>query len=71
MASPIPPIGRALIARGRAAAREHVAAGIRAWLKANPGNGAQVMEIDKSFVFFQESPVGDAALGAGAPKACR
>ncbi|MEI9885590.1 MAG: MltA domain-containing protein [Rhizomicrobium sp.] len=36
---------------------------IRAWLKAHPGEARRVMESDASFVFFAETPVGDAALG--------
>ncbi|HEY0299905.1 MAG TPA: murein transglycosylase A [Rhizomicrobium sp.] len=36
---------------------------IRAWLKAHPGEARRVMQSDASFVFFGETPVGDAALG--------
>jgi len=36
---------------------------IAAWLKANPSRARPVMESDASFVFFQEVPVGDSALG--------
>jgi len=37
---------------------------IRAWLKANPAQAQAVMETDKSYVFFRETPLGDAALGS-------
>jgi len=57
-------IGRTLIAEG-ALTRETVPLQtIRAWLLANPGEAARVMRTNRSFVFFQEKPLGDAALGA-------
>ena len=64
-------IGRTLIAEG-ALTRETVSLQtIRAWLLAHPGEAARVMRTNRSFVFFQERPLGDAALGAtgslGAP----
>jgi membrane-bound lytic murein transglycosylase A len=68
---PYTPIGRTLIRSGLLA-RENVSMqSIRAWLKANPAAAQAVMETDASYVFFRESPVGDAALGSagsqGAP----
>jgi membrane-bound lytic murein transglycosylase A len=60
---PYTAIGRVLIAAG-ALARENVSlASIRAWLKQNPARARPVMEADQSFVFFEEKPVGDPALG--------
>jgi membrane-bound lytic murein transglycosylase A len=61
---PYTPIGRTLVHSG-ALPRDKVSMQtIRAWLKANPSAAQRVMETDQSFVFFSESPVGDAALGA-------
>ncbi len=66
---PYTAIGRELIARG-ALTRETVSlATIRDWLKANPALAQGVMELDQSFVFFQEAPLsngkeGDTALGS-------
>jgi membrane-bound lytic murein transglycosylase A len=61
---PYTAIGRALIVNG-ALTRENVSlATIRAWLKANPSQAQAVMEMDQSFVFFQEAPLGDALLGS-------
>jgi len=61
---PYTPIGRTLVHSG-ALPRDAVSMqSIRTWLKANPSAAARVMESDQSFVFFQDSPVGDPALGA-------
>ncbi|MEI9996115.1 MAG: MltA domain-containing protein [Rhizomicrobium sp.] len=60
---PYTAIGRTLIRRG-ALARDHVSLQtIRAWLKSHPGEARGVMESDASFVFFEESPIGDPTLG--------
>ncbi len=60
---PYTAIGRVLIAEG-ALARENVSlASIGAWLKKNPARARSVMEADQSFIFFEEKPVGDPALG--------
>lgn len=60
---PYTPIGRILI-RQYGLAREGMSMQvIRAWLKAHPGDARRVMESDASFVFFGETPVGDAKLG--------
>jgi membrane-bound lytic murein transglycosylase A len=61
---PYTAIGRVLIGMG-ALARDQVSlASIRAWLKQNPARAASVMEADQSFVFFEEKPLGDTALGS-------
>lgn len=61
---PYTAIGRTLIAQG-ALTKENVSLQtIREWLKSNPQNARQVMETDKSFVFFSEQPVGDPSLGS-------
>lgn len=61
---PYTPIGRTLILQG-ALDRQNVSLqSIRAWLKAHPDDVRGVMESDQSFVFFQEGPLGDPALGS-------
>jgi membrane-bound lytic murein transglycosylase A len=61
---PYTAIGRTLIADG-ALTREAVSLqSIRAWLIAHPDRAAGVMETNKSYIFFQERPVGDPALGS-------
>ena len=60
---PYTAIGKVLIAEG-ALARENVSlATIRDWLQKNPTRAQAVMEADQSFIFFEEKPVGDPALG--------
>ena len=60
---PYTAIGKVLIAQG-ARARENVSlATIRDWLQKNPARAQAVMEADQSFIFFEEKPVGDPALG--------
>jgi membrane-bound lytic murein transglycosylase A len=57
---PYTAIGRTLIAEG-ALSRENVSLQtIRAWLIANPGRAREIMETNRSFIFFRE------AEGAGA-----
>jgi membrane-bound lytic murein transglycosylase A len=53
-----------LIADGSLAREDVSLQSIRAWLLAHPDRAAQVMQTDKSYVFFQEKPLGDTALGA-------
>jgi membrane-bound lytic murein transglycosylase A len=61
---PYTAIGRALIEKG-ALTRENVSlATIRDWLHQNPQLAQGVMELDRSFVFFQIAPLGNAALGS-------
>ncbi|MFN3459409.1 MAG: murein transglycosylase A [Oceanibaculum sp.] len=56
-------IGRELIARG-ALTRENVSMqSIRAWLAANPGEAAALMNANPSYVFFRELP-GEGPVGA-------
>ena len=57
-------IGRTLIAEG-ALTRETVSLQtIRAWLLANPARARSVMEGNESYIFFEEKPLGDTALGS-------
>jgi membrane-bound lytic murein transglycosylase A len=61
---PYTAIGRTLIAEG-ALTRENVSLqSIRAWLLAHPNRARAVMETNRSFVFFQETKLGDLALGS-------
>jgi membrane-bound lytic murein transglycosylase A len=61
---PYTAIGRTLIAEN-ALTRENVSLQtIRAWLLANPARAQGVMEGNESYIFFEEKPLGDAALGA-------
>ena len=60
---PYTAIGRVLIAM-KALSRQAVSlASIQGWLKKNPAQAQSVMEADQSFVFFEEKPLGDTALG--------
>jgi membrane-bound lytic murein transglycosylase A len=61
---PYTAIGRTLIASGALARADVSLQSIRAWLKAHPRDAAAVMQTDKSYVFFQEKPLGDTALGS-------
>ncbi len=61
---PYTPIGRVLVATGRLARDQLSLQTIRSWLKAHPALAQGVMEADQSFVFFQEAPLGDGALGS-------
>jgi membrane-bound lytic murein transglycosylase A len=61
---PYTAIGRTLIADGSLAREDVSLQTIRAWLAAHPDRAKSVMETDKSYIFFQEKPLGDAALGA-------
>ena len=61
---PYTAIGRNLIAQG-ALTREKVSlATIRDWLAKNPGKAQAMMENNRSYIFFEERPLGDVALGA-------
>ena len=61
---PYTAIGRNLVQRG-AIRREDVSMqAIRKWLEANPKEAPGVMNLNASYVFFKEEPVGDAAQGA-------
>ncbi len=61
---PYTAIGRTLIAEGSLTREEVSLQSIRAWLLAHPDRAQSVMETDKSYIFFQEKPVGDPALGS-------
>ena len=61
---PYTAIGGPLIERGALTRQTVSLATIRDWLKANPAQAQSVMELDKSFVFFQEAPLGDEMLGS-------
>jgi membrane-bound lytic murein transglycosylase A len=56
-------IGRTLIADGSLKREEVSLQSIRAWLKANPDRARAVMETNRSYIFFVQSPTGDAAVG--------
>jgi len=61
---PYTAIGRTLIADGVLTREEVSLQSIRAWLVAHPDRAQTVMETDKSYIFFQERPIGDPALGS-------
>ncbi len=61
---PYTAIGRTLIADGSLARETVSLQTIRAWLLAHPERAAAVMETDRSYIFFQEGPLGDVALGS-------
>jgi len=56
-------IGRTLIADGSLKREEVSLQSIRAWLKANPDRARSVMETNRSYIFFAETPMGDTASG--------
>lgn len=57
-------IGRTLIAEGALTKETVSLQTIRAWLLANPARARAVMEGNESYIFFRETPLGDAALGS-------
>jgi membrane-bound lytic murein transglycosylase A len=61
---PYTPVGRTLIHEGAMTREDMSMQGIRAWLKAHPGEARRVMETDASYVFFEEQPIGDPRMGA-------
>ena len=61
---PYTAIGRTLIADGSLTREEVSLQSIRAWLLAHPDRAQSVMDTNKSYIFFQERPVGDATLGS-------
>jgi membrane-bound lytic murein transglycosylase A len=61
---PYTAIGRTLIADGALTREEVSLQSIRTWLAAHPDRARGVMETDKSYIFFQERPIGDPALGS-------
>ena len=60
---PYTAIGRILIADGSLKREDVSLQTIRAWLDAHPDRAGAVMQADKSYVFFQEKELGDAAVG--------
>jgi membrane-bound lytic murein transglycosylase A len=61
---PYTAIGRVLIAMGALSRQAVSLAAIRDWLKKHPAQAQAVMEADQSFIFFEEKPLGDTALGS-------
>jgi membrane-bound lytic murein transglycosylase A len=60
---PYTAIGRALVKTGNLAKDKISLATIRTWLKDNPSLAQGVMEADESFIFFEETSIGDPAEG--------
>jgi membrane-bound lytic murein transglycosylase A len=61
---PYTAIGRTLIADGALAREEISLQSIRAWLIAHPERARAVMETNRSYIFFAQTPPGDPALGS-------
>jgi membrane-bound lytic murein transglycosylase A len=61
---PYTAIGRTLIADGSLARETVSLQTIRAWLLAHPDRAGAVMETDRSYIFFEQKPLGDTALGS-------
>lgn len=57
-------IGRTLIERGLLTRDEMSMQAIRDWMHTHADAAREVMETDPSYVFFQEQPIGDPALGS-------
>jgi membrane-bound lytic murein transglycosylase A len=57
-------IGRNLIADGSLTREEVSLQTIRAWLIAHPDRARAVMQINRSYIFFAETSLGDPALGS-------
>ena len=53
-----------MIADGALAREEVSLQSIRAWLIAHPDRAAAVMQTNRSYIFFAETPLGDLALGS-------
>lgn len=61
---PYTAIGRTLIRRGALTRQTVSMQSIRAWLKNNPLAARNVMETDESYIFFNETAVGNPSLGS-------
>jgi len=61
---PYTAIGRTLIQDGSLKREDVSLQSIRAWLLAHPDRARSVMQSDKSYVFFQERPLGDTTIGS-------
>ncbi len=57
-------IGRTLIADGSLSREEVSLQSIRAWLIAHPERARAVMQTNRSYIFFAETPLGDPSLGS-------
>lgn len=55
--------GRVLAELGEIAREAVTMQSIRAWLAANPGRVNEILHRNRSYIFFREAPVEDAALG--------
>jgi len=60
---PYTAIGASLIARGEIARDDMSMQAIRAWLDSHPGEAAEVMNLNESYVFFREQPLPDPSVG--------
>lgn len=60
---PYTPIGRVLLEMGALARDAVTMQTIRAWLAGHPEEADPVMAKNRSYIFFREAPVADAALG--------
>ena len=61
---PYTAIGRTLIADGALTREEVSLQSIRAWLIAHPERAAAVMQTNRSYIFFTQTPLGDTAQGS-------
>jgi membrane-bound lytic murein transglycosylase A len=61
---PYTAIGRSLIADGSLIRETVSLQSIRAWLLAHPERAGAVMDINRSYIFFSQTPLGDTALGS-------
>ncbi len=57
-------VGRELIKRGALDKHSASMQGIRAWIKANPEEGAQLLDINPSYIFFKHRNDSDGPVGA-------
>lgn len=68
---PYTAIGRVLVAEGALTLEAADMAGLRAWLAAHPGRVREILDRNRSYIFFEARPVEDPALGpvgaAGVP----
>lgn len=55
--------GRVLVGLGEIPAAAVTMQAVRAWLKANPHRAERILWRNRSFIFFRETPLGDAAKG--------
>lgn len=55
--------GKVLIELGEIAPQDVTMQSIRAWLAKNPGRVAEILHMNRSYIFFREAPVDDPALG--------